>query len=160
MPRYSGIVQSVEQRTVKFGAVQEKVSEKTAEICGFFNIYSPNTGYNFWKKVRVFYAVYCFLLPILLQKLYADIRNTQTYVFAYAKLWCFYTWFTQNVFTHSLHQLFNPAKYRYAVPLSLLHTVYTPATHKSDLDSQKKIRNTNTWLPCSSYMWFVRNLSV
>ena len=91
MSRYSGIVQSVEQRTVKFGAAQEKVSEKTAEICGFFNIYSPNTGYNFWKKVRVFYAVYCFLLPIFLQKLYADIRNTQTYVFAYAKLWCFYT---------------------------------------------------------------------
>ena len=54
MPRYSGIVQSVEQRTVNAVAAQEKASEKTAEICGFFNICLPNTGYNFWKKVRVF----------------------------------------------------------------------------------------------------------
>ena len=83
MPRYSGIVQSVEQRTVNAVAAQKKVLEKTAEICGFFDIYLPNTGINFWKKVSVLYAIYCYLLPIFLQKLYAGIRNTQTYVFAY-----------------------------------------------------------------------------
>ena len=85
MSRYSGIVQSVEQRTVKFGAVQEKILRKTAEICGFFNVCSPNTGYNFWKKVRVFYAMNCYLLPTFLQKLYVGIRKLRTYVFAYAK---------------------------------------------------------------------------
>ena len=85
MPRYSGIVQSVEQRTVDAVAAQKKVSEKTAEICGFFNIYLLNTGIKFWKKVSVFYAIYGYLLPIFCKKLYIDIRKSQTYVFAYAK---------------------------------------------------------------------------
>ena len=85
MPCHSGIVQSVEQWTVKLGATREKVLRKTAEICGFFNICSLHIGINFWKKVRVLYAIYCYLLPIFLQKLYAGIRNTQTYGFAYAK---------------------------------------------------------------------------
>jgi len=91
MSRYSGIVQSVEQRTVKAVAAQKKVLRKTAEICGFFNICSPNTGIKFWKKVSVLYAIYGYLLPLFCKKLYIDIRKSQTYVFAYAKLWCFYT---------------------------------------------------------------------
>ena len=85
LAHYSGIVQSVEQRTVKAVAAQKKVLRKTAEICGFFNIYSPNTGYNFWKKVSVFYAIICFLLPLFCKMLYIDIWKSQTYVFAYAK---------------------------------------------------------------------------
>ncbi len=81
----SGIAQSVEHLTVKAVVAQKKVLRKTAEICGFFDICSLNTGINFWKKVSVFYAIICFLLPFFCKKLYIDIRKSQTYVFAYAK---------------------------------------------------------------------------
>jgi len=83
MPRYSGIVQSVEQRTVKLGATRKKVLKKPQKSAVFFNICSLHIGINFWKKVSVFYAIYGYLLPLFCKKLYIDIRKSQTYVFAY-----------------------------------------------------------------------------
>ena len=61
------VFQSVEQRTVNAVAVQKKVLENTAEICGFFNACLPNTGINFWKKESVFYAIYGYLLPFFVK---------------------------------------------------------------------------------------------
>ena len=83
MPRYSGIAQSVEHLTVKFGAVQEKVSEKTAEICGFLIFIRRTLATIFGKKCAFFMLFIAFYCPLFLQKLYADIRNTQIYGFVY-----------------------------------------------------------------------------
>ena len=77
---YSGIVQSVEQRTVKLGVTREKVLRKTAETCGFFNICSLHIGINFWKKVRVLYAIYCPFFCKSYTLVYATPRHTVLHI--------------------------------------------------------------------------------
>ena len=60
--RYSGIVQSVEQRTVKLGATWKESSSKTAEICGFLTLVRCIPASIFGKKCA-FYML--FIAPFL-----------------------------------------------------------------------------------------------